>query len=96
MQPESPPERKSSMETLKYGVFGLWFGALAAIFFGDESVKQIGHLTFWGTAAAHLAEFFWKRSFFEQVGGEMSGHFTQTMIYGLFYWKPLEDARKGR
>lgn len=84
------------METLKYGVFGLWFGSLAAIFLGDESVALMGKIAFWGTAVAHLAEFVWKRSLFTEVGGEMSGHFTQTMIYGLFYWKPIEDRHNAR
>lgn len=84
------------METMKYGVFVLWFGSLAAMLLGDGAVASAGKLTFWGTAVAHLAEYAWKRSLFLEVGGDQSGHFVQTMIYGLFYWKPLEDSRRRR
>lgn len=83
------------MEQLKYGVFVLWFGSLAAMWFGDASVARMGQLTFWGTLAAHLAEFAWKRPLFVRAGGDMASHFLQTMLYGLFYWKPVED-RLGR
>ena len=45
----------------------------------------------WLTLAAHLVEFFVKRPVFERAGGSMGHHFVQTMIYGLFHWKPVED-----
>lgn len=75
------------METMKYSVWILWIGSLAAIFYNGSTV---GHLVFWGTLVAHLVEFMMKRRLFEKVGGSMQTHFIQTMIYGLFYWHPLE------
>jgi hypothetical protein len=32
----------------------------------------------------------------EAAGGSMGHHFVQTMIYGLFHWKPLEDSARAR
>jgi hypothetical protein len=33
----------------------------------------------------------------QAAGGSMAHHFVQTLIYGLFHWKPLEDrAKAGR
>ena len=34
-----------------------------------------------------------KRDVFEKAGGSMGYHFVQTMIYGLFHWKPLEEEQ---
>jgi hypothetical protein len=28
----------------------------------------------------------------EAAGGSMGHHFVQTLIYGFFHWKPLEDS----
>lgn len=84
------------METMKHGVLVLWFGSLAAMFLGEGDIAGTGRLVFWGTAAAHLLEYAWKRSLFLEVGGDQTGHFLQTMVYGLFYWKPIEDRRRGR
>jgi len=84
------------MESLKYSVFVIWIGSAAAAIFGGPTAAGIGQLVFLGTLVAHLAEFVWKRSLFERVGGSASHHFVQTMIYGLFYWKPIEDGLKRR
>lgn len=84
------------MENLKYGVFVLWFGSLAAMFLGDATVAHLGQVTFWGTMAVHLLEFAWKRPLFVRAGGDMAHHFLQTMLYGLFYWKPIEDRLGSR
>jgi len=78
------------METMKYGVWGIWIGGVAAIFFGSGWVVTAGHFAVWATLAAHLAEFFAIRSVFERAGGSMGTHFVQTMIYGLFYWVPIK------
>jgi hypothetical protein len=40
-------------------------------------------------------EFFVKKNVLEQAGGPMGGHFLQTLIYGLFHWKPLEEQQAG-
>jgi hypothetical protein len=80
------------MEHLKNGVFVLWVGSSAAMFFAEGSVALAGMVTFWGTIIAHVGEFIWKYPLFQRVGGDMSRHFIQTLIYGLFYWKPIEDS----
>ena len=82
------------MENMKYSVWVLWFGAAAAVLFGSGWVPLAGHVAFWLTLIAHLAEFALKRPVMERAGGSMSAHFFQTLIYGLFHWKPLEDAEK--
>lgn len=78
------------MERLKYGVWVIWIGSLAAMLFGSGRVASAGHLTFWLTLAAHLVEFAANRSLFERAGGSMSHHFVQTLIYGLFHWTPIK------
>ena len=72
----------------------LWVGSAAAIVLGTGWVGVAGHVAFWSTLVAHVAEFAVKRSVMVQAGGSMANHFLQTLIYGLFHWKPLEDARK--
>ena len=69
-------------------------GSLAAMVFGSGTIAMIGQASFGLTAIAHLAEFFMKRSVMERSEGSMGHHFTQTMIYGFFHWKPLEDQLK--
>ena len=48
-------------------------------------------MTFWLTLVAHLVEFAVKRPVMVRAGGSMAHHFVQTLIYGLFHWKPIED-----
>ncbi len=80
------------MEKLKYGVWAVWVGSAAAMTLGSGWLVVAGHLAFWSMLAAHLAEFAVKRPVMIQAGGSMAHHFVQTLIYGLFHWKPLEDA----
>ena len=79
---------------MKQSVWVLWLGAAAAIVWGTGWVSTAGHVAFWLTLAAHLAEFVVKRPVMEAAGGSMGHHFVQTLIYGLFHWKPLEDAAR--
>ncbi len=79
---------------MKYSVWGLYLGGIAAILFGSGWVTTAGHIALWGTLAAHAVEFLVKRHVMEAAGGSMEHHFVQTMIYGLFHWKPLEDAAR--
>jgi hypothetical protein len=81
---------------MKQSVWAIWFGSVAAIVWGGGWVATVGHLVFWITLAAHLAEFVVKRPVMEAAGGSMGHHFVQTMIYGLFHWKPLEDSARAR
>jgi hypothetical protein len=79
---------------MKQSVWVIWFGAAAAIFWGGGWVSTAGHVAFWLTLVAHLAEFVVKRPVMEAAGGSMGHHFVQTLIYGLFHWKPLEDSAR--
>jgi hypothetical protein len=81
---------------MKQSVWLIWFGSVAAIVWGGGWVATVGQLVFWITLAAHLAEFVVKRPVMEAAGGSMGHHFVQTMIYGLFHWKPLEDSARTR
>ena len=76
---------------MKYSVWVIWIGGAAAILLGSGWVATAGHFAFWLTLVAHIVEFFVKRPLFEKVGGSMGNHFLQTLIYGLFHWKPLEE-----
>ena len=75
---------------MKYSVWVVWLGSLWAILAGSGWVVTAGHAAFWGTLAVHVVEFVVKRPVMEAAGGSMTHHFVQTLIYGLFHWKPLE------
>jgi hypothetical protein len=77
---------------MKYSVWVIWIGGAAAILFGSGWISTVGYAAVWLTLAAHLAEFAIKRPLFQRAGGSMGHHFLQTMIYGLFHWKPLEES----
>jgi ABC-type Co2+ transport system permease subunit len=79
---------------VKQSVWVIWLGSLAAIFFGSGWVSSVGELAFWGTLVAHAVEFVVKRPVMEAAGGSMLHHFVQTLIYGLFHWKPLEERAR--
>lgn len=79
----------------KQSVWILWVGSLVAMLLAGGVIGTIGSILFWLLVIAHLAEFFMKRDVFEKVGGSMGHHFVQTMIYGLFHWKPLEEGLAG-
>jgi hypothetical protein len=79
---------------MKQGVWVIWIGALVAMFLGSGWVSSVGSFVFWLTLVAHIVEFFVKRPVMQAAGGSMAHHFVQTLIYGLFHWKPLEDAQR--
>ncbi len=76
---------------MKYSVWLVWIGGLAAMLLGSGWVSTTGHLVFWLTLGAHFVEFLVNRPLFERAGGPMGRHFVQTMIYGLFYWQPIKQ-----
>ena len=78
---------------MKYSVWVVYVGCAAAIVFGSGWVYGVGHFVLWLTLGAHLAEFLVKRPVMQRAGGSMGGHFLQTLIYGLFHWKPLEEQQ---
>jgi len=75
----------------KQGVWVLWIGSIAAAVFGSGWTTVIGQWVFGLTFAAHVIEFLVNRSVFERAGGSMGHHFVQTMIYGLYHWKPIKE-----
>lgn len=79
---------------MKQSVWVIWLGSVAAIVLGSGWVATAGHIALWVTLAAHAVEFVVKRPVMEAAGGSLGHHFVQTMIYGLFHWKPLEDRAK--
>ena len=69
----------------------IWIASLSAMLFGAGWIATAGHLAFWLTLLAHVAEFFANRALFERAGGSMSHHFVQTLIYGLIHWVPIKQ-----
>ena len=80
---------------MKQGVLVMWFAFLAGMIFGGGWVDSVATFLFWGIALVHVVEFFVKKSVMEKAGGSMGQHFFQTLIYGLFHWKPLEEQQAG-
>ena len=80
---------------MKQGVLVMWFVLLAGGVFGSGWVASTANVLFWGIALVHVVEFFVKRSVMEKAGGSMGRHFVETLTYGLFHWKPLEEQQAG-
>jgi uncharacterized protein YhhL (DUF1145 family) len=80
---------------MKQSVLVMWFIFLVGMIFGSGWVATAANLAFFGMALAHVVEFFVKKSVLETAGGSMGQHFLQTLIYGLFHWKPLEEQQAG-
>ncbi len=78
----------------KNSVWILWFGLAFMAALGSDWVAAVGRWGFGLLLLAHLAEFFVKRSVLERAGGSMGHHFVQTLIYGLFHWKPIEERQQ--
>ena len=79
----------------KQSVWILWIGCLVAWFVVGGLIGTIGRVAFGLLVVVHVAEFFVKRDVFARAGGSTAHHFVQTLIYGLFHWKPLEEAQSG-
>ena len=75
----------------KQSVWVIWIGAVLAMILATGLLATIGRLTF---GLLVIAEFFVKRDVFVRAGGSMGHHFVQTMIYGLFHWRPIEEQLK--
>jgi len=76
----------------KHGVWVIWVGSLAMILLGSGWVATVGHVVFWFTLVAHIVECFMNLGLFRRAGGSMANHIVQTLIYGLFHWKPIKDG----
>ena len=78
---------------MKQSTLVMWFIVLLGMIFGSGWVASVANLAFWGIALVHFVEFFVKKSVLEKAGGSMGQHFLQTLIYGFFHWKPLEEQQ---
>jgi uncharacterized protein YhhL (DUF1145 family) len=78
---------------MKQTVLVLWIVLLAGAIFGSGRIASAANVVFWLLVAVHLAEFFAKQAVFRRDGGPMSRHLVQTLIYGMFHWKPLEEQQ---
>ncbi len=67
-----------------------WIGSVALWWLAGGWLSIAGQVTFWLLLVTHPVEFLAKRKLFERIGGSMGQHFVRTMIFGLFYWRPLE------
>jgi hypothetical protein len=75
----------------KQSVWLIWIATLAAWAFGSGWIAVLGKWSFWITFAAHIVEFVVHRRLFARAGGSMLHHFVQTLIYGLFHWRPIQQ-----
>lgn len=78
---------------MKQSVLVLWIVLLAGIVFGTGTLASVAQVVFALLAVTHIAEFFVKRDVLTRAGGAMGQHFVQTLIYGFFHWKPLEESQ---
>ena len=81
-------------ERNKRVVLVVWVACVLLMLFVGGLAGTIGTVVFWALVLAHLGEFVVKRGVMAKAGGSMGHHFVQTLLYGLFHWKPLEEAQK--
>jgi hypothetical protein len=72
----------------KHGIWIFYAACAVAWLFASGLVATVGKWAILLTLIAHVVEFVIKRPLFERVGGSMGHHFVQTLIFGLFHWKP--------
>jgi hypothetical protein len=77
----------------KNSVWFLYIACVLAMVLTDGFLASAGRWLIIILAVVHFAEFVVKRDVMARAGGSMGNHFVQTMIYGFFHWKPLEDAQ---
>ena len=81
---------------MKHSVWILWIGAPLAMLVGSPAVSKGAAILLVLSLVIHVIEYLVKRPVFERAGGSMAGHFVQTLIFGLLYWKPLEQQLEAR
>ncbi|MEE3326287.1 MAG: hypothetical protein VX252_03060 [Myxococcota bacterium] len=82
------------MGNSRYSVWVLYLVIAFGMLLSDGWIYTMAAWVLAIVLLAHLVEFFMKRDVMEKAGGSMGYHFVQTMIYGLFHWKPLEEQQK--
>ncbi len=78
------------MENSKYGMWFVYAALALTMYFSEGGLATAAGWVIAIILLAHLAEFFMKRELLAKSDGSMGYHFVQTMIYGLFHWKPIE------
>ena len=78
---------------MKQSVLVLWAVLILGFVFGSGALATAAKVVLVLLAVAHVAEFFVKKDVLTKAGGSMGHHFVQTLIYGLFHWKPLEESQ---
>ncbi|MCH2173543.1 hypothetical protein MK489_22430 [Myxococcota bacterium] len=81
------------MNNSKRSVWILYIGCVLAMVFFSGGLATAARWALGLVLAAHFVEFIVKREVMSKAGGSMAHHFVQTMIYGLFHWKPLEEEQ---
>ena len=81
------------MGNAKNSVWILYFGCALLMLFTSGGLATVAKWVLILVFAAHFVEFVVKRDVMTKAGGSMGNHFVQTMIYGLFHWKPLEEQQ---
>ena len=82
------------MENSRYSVWVLYFAIALGMLLSDGWIYTAAAWVLVIVLLAHGVEFIMKRDVLSKAGGSMGYHFVQTMIYGLFHWKPLEEQQK--
>ena len=78
---------------MKQSALVLWIVLIVGIVFGTGTLATAAQVVLVLLAVTHIAEFFVKRDVLTRAGGTMGQHFIQTLIYGFFHWKPLEESQ---
>ena len=81
------------MQKNQIGTWIFYGACLLSLLFVQGWPATVAGWALGGVLAIHVVEFFVKRDVMAKAGGSMGGHFVQTLLYGLFHWKPLEDAQ---
>ena len=81
------------MDTNKIVVLVVWVACIVAMNASLGWISTIGAGMFWLMLIAHVVEFVIKKSVMEKAGGSLGQHFAQTLLFGMFHWKPLEEAQ---
>jgi len=82
------------MKAIKYNVGVIFIGCPLLIVFASGWLATAAAWVLGLILVAHLLEFIAKREVLANAPGSMGHHFIQTMIYGLFHWRPLEQTQK--
>jgi len=84
------------MDGTKALIAATWVAALLGMLFGGGWIAGVAHGVFWLMLVVHVGEFIVVRDVFEKAGGSLGHHFVQTLLFGLFHWRPLKEAQEAQ